>query len=200
MIATPGSDELMKEFRNLQNKVEYNSPKLTKSQIQALINSKLISTGDKIELIELHIGTRLMTEIVIKNNKNEKNIKEFISRFQFPTHEIIKNDEVKFLFIFRSLSIKRFFLRNLNNLTEFELGLLYGFHPMSIMAFIGIIKMKEPPYPRSKKAWEWYYSKVFSEEFYEEERKYYKNIWEKVKKFSPRLIEIAEEEFKSLPA
>lgn len=200
MIATPGSDKLMEEFKNIDPE-EYKSPILTKSKTRKLIDTKLLSVGEKIEIIELHLGARLLTEILIKDNSTKESIQKFISELGYPSHFIssyrpVRNKTVEFLFIFKSESVKKFLLGNINNLTQFELAMLYGFPSTAVMAFVGIIKKKSAPYPTSRKAYQWYHSKVFSQDFYKDEIEYGRTIWNKVKKFCPEIIKLAEKEFK----
>lgn len=187
---------------------------LSHQQIKLIENSQVLSLGEKIELLLLSLGNKLTTEIYfeVKYEWSERDQKDVPSAKTL--NEITSLLEKLPFFYFRDTLLKKnrqtghqenftwfqvsineavtSFMRNFpDDLTEFEEGVLYGFPLSAIRAYAGLIT---PKYDKSTPA-VYYLSGVCSEEFWEDEVKYYEKWWAKLRKLSPKTVSIAEAKF-----
>jgi len=203
-----------KQFQLLNNLLNKESVRLTNTQVKDLIKTDLLSIREKLEILELHLGLRFLTEVYSKikySNIQDKDgytrptpastkaLEHFLqSKFSFPIKKSSRKTESTKTYdylinIFSNQAIKEYFSKFEKKISDLEIGILYGYHPKAVLAFCGYIKSSSPP--KAKEAYQYYNSKVYPLEYFNEVDEYHKLKWEMIKKFCPEIIEMAEEEF-----
>jgi len=188
--------------------------RLTEKQLQFLIESDLITTSEKLEIVELSLGLRFLTEaessIKYQNQKRKdgfkypthtlKKLNDFLNiELPFPTNiskrKSLRNENyIHVINIFANKAIKEYFEKFEKRISPLEIGILYDYHTKAVLAFCGYIESCPPFKPTS--AYQYYNSKIYPKDFIEEVDVYHKSKWEKIKNYCPQIIEIAEAEFK----
>jgi hypothetical protein len=184
--------------RNFSTKI----PHFTKSRKLLLEKTDLLSIGIKVELLEMYSHSRLLTEKSFRDgnadNKTIKATEKLISALGF--HSFLSSKKSRFtnqLFDFLIISANQatdeYMKKFEYDINSYELGLLYGYHPKSILAFHYLIERQSKA--KNDKSYRYFNSKVFSQNYFDEEDKYHEVIWEQLRNLSPKIISQAETYF-----
>lgn len=211
MFKSKGGIERLQDITSIQGSQNSTVP-LKTAQIKIIENSSALSLTEKLDLLAISLGLKLTTE-VFKNikykynpkdqkelalNKTVVQVKNALEKLPFPHFEdtITKKSrqtghlrEYRWLQVCINEKVLYLMKRYAEDLTEMELGLLYGFPHSAILAFSGLIN---PEKPKPKSSAEHFFMGVPSKDFRLEERNFYSIWWKKLKKLSPRLIKVAE--------
>lgn len=160
-----------------------------------LENTKLIPLEVKVELLEMLAGYRFMTELISDSPDNI--VEDFLKLIQIPffknSYFRKRQGETKFYSLFANEAIKEYFVTFERNIEPSELGLLYGYHPKSILAFMGLL---EPTtYDPPKASYQLFNKKVMSKSFFQEEDTYHREKWKAITKLSPKIVAEADAYF-----
>lgn len=212
MIKSTGG---LEQLLFLRNKSNQHLTKLSDTAVTHVIHTPLLSTGEKLELLEMQLDLRLLTEA---STGIKYNIHPRKDGFKYPLTESIQKIErfvsstlglpikrsakrsnrsgkyVTEINIFASETLKDYFTKYEKGISAHELGLLYGYHPKAILAFCGYIPRLEDD-PPIRHAYQYYNSMVYPADFYDEVDQYHKYKWERLKQSFPEIIAMAEEEF-----
>ncbi len=182
--------------RNFSTKL----PTLTKRRLNLLEETKVISIFNKIEILEIYNCNRLLTEQEISQDKSDmKNdlakLYKALGLFYFLSDKKSRftNQFFDFFIICANEATYEYMKKFEYDINDYELGLMYGYHPKSILAFNHLISRQDGLINKSSHMY--FNSKVFSVDFLEEEDLYHRQIWEQLRKLSPKIIAEAEDYF-----
>lgn len=202
----------LRQFKFLQAQTDKRLVKLSSAAVKKLTATSLLSISEKIEILELNLGFRFLTEAntSIEYTEAEKELShptpESVQRLvafletelglltSISSKESQRTKRVATqVNIFANQAIKNYFAEFETEITDLEIGILYGYHPKAILAFGGYISKLEKTEIRL--AYQYYNSKVYPADFYDEVDTYEKAKWEILKQNYPEIIEVAENEF-----
>lgn len=178
-------------IQNLPDKFR-NPILLSGSKVITLEESELILPDVKIEILELLQDYRLMTEIITQKNELKK-VLNFVEILEIPNFQktyTIKGKKKYLIHLFRNIATLKYFVQFGEEIGAIELGLLYGYHPKSILSFMRLERPTNRKY--NKSPYQRYNNKVMSNEFFSEEDSFHKEKWEVLREISPRIIQEAE--------
>jgi len=191
--------------------------KLTAKQLKLIEETQLISLGEKIELLLVSMGNKLTTEIYssVKYNFDKQKKREIATEtsleklslffkqlpFQFFLDQkemINKKSGKKQTWMWFQVSVNeaaQHFMKDFGeDLTEYEEGVLYGFPLSAIRAFGGLIDQSNQ---LTSTPAHYFLAGVGSKDFSKKEEQYYADLWERLRKISPRIIRWAENSISS---
>lgn len=165
---------------------------LTAEKIRVIEKSSVFSPAEKVHLLCLHVGQQFITDIGLHSNNITLHEKELIKLdIPFSRQEDASSDWLlasNSQFLLDDLEMRK------NILSEVEAGVLYGYPVTAALAFSGAIdKRLQPP----KTPAEFFLAGVYSRDFYENEINYYQTAWQNLIKISPKIVDEAENFYKS---
>lgn len=186
--------ESEKEFLRARDNYSQEFSRLSSSQIQGIENCSWLTVGDKVELVLLSLGIKLMTELTYETVQQKEKILSLLEPLPFIYKQFTNTKKNCWIQIFANSSVASYVTSRQIELSAGELGVLYGFPVTSIQAFLGF---REQSKTKPDDILNYYLIGVQSAEFYDEERNYYERMWEQVRKVSPAIIRQAEKEFEN---
>ena len=170
-------------------------PLLTKKKVRAIERSHLLFPSEKVRLLAILAHFRWITEIKGNGGQGTEErvgqlgtlLDELGFAFAVCRRQMKNGGSARWIQVAANQPLLRHVLSR--ELTVIEAGILYGYPPSSILAFVGIIEK----HPRPRKGYaEHYLSGVFSELLLREERRHFVHTWEALRKVSPSIIAEAE--------
>lgn len=178
-------------------------PVFTKKRLRLLESTELLTLKEKIEILEMFNQDRLLTESRIPEASDAERkehlveLIDYLGLWSFPSSKVSTHTGKKFDFLIISANeaTNEYMKQFEYDIDQNELGLMYGYHPKSILAFSRLVDRQETGEFRT--AYMYFHSKVFSKDFLAEEDEYHRQQWEELRKLSPLIISEAEDYFRS---
>lgn len=177
-------------------------PKISKSKLKLLENADFISPGEKLELlmiltrhqfageIKLHHRHSGPVQNLINNLPEIQRIKELLIKLNLPyfvnSRVHSKKGLIRWIQVSANPAIHQFVKRYSKTMSGFEAGLLYGYPPTAILAFMNLISKQSGGIYHPADYW---FSLVRSKDWNTEERKHYRQIFQTIKKISPSIYQ-----------
>lgn len=209
MLNTYGNAEQLQFLKNTHAK---EPPFITPHKIAALEESSILSIKEKVELVELFLGFRFLTELASNisygrqrkdglsypSMSDIKQIQTFVDDLGLESSISKKrskrsNRYVHQVNVFSNKAIRSYFTKFEKKISPLEIGILYGYHPKAVLAFCGYIESSVPPKPKS--AYQFYNSIIYPRDYYDEVDSYHKYKWSRLTDLAPNLINQAESLF-----
>ncbi|MBU1083013.1 hypothetical protein KKE14_01050 [Patescibacteria group bacterium] len=115
-------------------------------------------------------------------------IKELLVKLNLPyfinSRVHSKKGQIKWIQVSANQVIHQFVKQNSKTMSSFEAGLLYGYPPTAVLAFMNLIPRKAGGMYHPADYW---FSLVRSKDWNTEERQYYRKIFQNIKRISPKI-------------
>jgi len=158
-------------------------PKINKTKLKLLENADFLTPGEKLELLMILTRHHFTGEIKLRRLQK---IKELLVKLNLPyfinSRMHSKKGQIKWIQISANQVIHQFVQKNSKTMSSIEAGLLYGYPPTAILAFMNLIPRKTGGIYHPADYW---FSLVRSKDWNTEERQYYRKIFQNIKKISP---------------
>lgn len=202
----------------------YTKVGLSKDIIKMIEDTDLLDMHEKLTILQLPTYTRMAVEtgyeLINKREKFKDGIyripkkhldqhEEFLKKLPYPYTKVsvlrkgrnIDNafeEEVLYM-VCATDYIKNYINNYWQTFRDYEFGVIYGYPTTAILAYLKMIE----PYPFLDYEMRANYSTcmqyigcgIYSKLFFEKEKVYYEDIWRQIKEVSPKLAQLAEEEW-----
>ncbi|MBU1110641.1 hypothetical protein KKB83_03425 [Patescibacteria group bacterium] len=171
----------------IKSGLSVNLPKLSRRKIGFIEQAEFLAPGEKLELLELLMHLKFTTEISIKYQPEAKLLLDKLGLPWFiNSYHHSKKGLIKWLQVSANPQIDKFIQKHSKDMSVIEAGVLYNYPIPAVLAFANLLERNTK---KPKNLLGWYYGKVHSQDFYQEEYKEYQRRLNVVKKVSPRVYQ-----------